>query len=147
MVSALTRRKRPGGTLVEVVIAMVVLALVVPPLMVQFSASAAAQKSTLIEHNLLQLADERLGMVLADHANPTRGYDYVTGSNYPDETDPLGFTGYTRTTTVREVSAPDFVAASPGSGLKRVRILVTGPDSRALAIDSFVADIPDPNAG
>jgi hypothetical protein len=68
------------------------------------------------------LAQERLDQVTADKLY--RGYNYVVTGNYPLENLVGNFNGFTRTTSIQEVSAADLTTISPGSGLKRVDIFV-----------------------
>ena len=119
-------RRRRALSLVEVVIAMVILAIAVPPLMFQMAAGVQQQETVLIQQNLTQLASERMWQIYADHADPTRGYAYIVDASYPPESAPLTLAGYTRQTTILEVSATDYVTAEPDSGLKRFRVIVTG---------------------
>jgi len=132
---------RRGLSLVEVVMAIVILGLAVPPLLFQLSVGAEQQGAVLIQQNLTQLAGERLWEVFADHADPTRGYGYIVSASYPMETAPRGLAGYARQTTIREVSPTDHVTPQPGSGIKRFQIVVTGPEDHALTVESFVAEI------
>lgn len=140
-----------GLSLVEVVVALVILALAVPPLMFQLGAGVQQQRAALIQQNLTQLAAERMWQIFADHADPTRGYDYIQTSAYPPEDGPWGLSGYRRVTTVREVSPVDFRTPQPGSGIKRFQIVVSGPGGRgsggpadgwSLRIESVVVDVP-----
>jgi len=133
---------RRALSLIEVVIAIVILGLAVPPLMFQMAAGLQQQQAALVQQELTQLASERMWEVFADHANPTRGYDYIEDSAYPDETTPRGLTGYTRQTTIKEVSPMDYATPQAGSGIKRFRVLVSGPQGGSLVIESFVTDVP-----
>lgn len=133
---------RRGLSLVEVVIAIVILGLAVPPLMFEMAAGVRQREATLVQQNLTQLAAERMWEIFADHADPSRGYDYLADGAYPDETAPRGLTGYTRQTTIQEVSSTDYRTAAAGSGIKRFRILVSGPLNSTLTIESLVTDVP-----
>jgi prepilin-type N-terminal cleavage/methylation domain-containing protein len=135
-------RARRALSLIEVVLAMVILGVAVPPLLLQISASVQQQETALIEQNLVQLASERMWAVFTDHADPTHGYDAIVAATYPDETAPNGLTGYVRRTEIREVSPDDYVTSQPGSGIKRLRVTVTGPRTLKLTVESFVTDIP-----
>jgi hypothetical protein len=95
-----------------------------------------------VQQNLQRLAAERMWEVYADHANAKRGYSYVDAKAYPSETEPGGLKGYKRTTTVREVSAGDYISPKKGSGIKRCLVTVTGPDGREMRVEFFVTDIP-----
>lgn len=134
--------RRRALSLIEVVLAIVILGLAVPPLMMQLGTASRAQGVAMIHMNLVQLAAQRVNEVHADRANPTRGYTYVTAANYTDEKDVGGLSGYQRVTTVREVSPTDHLTPQPGSGVKRVRVDVTGPDGSTLRVETFVADLP-----
>jgi type II secretory pathway pseudopilin PulG len=133
---------RRALSLIEVILAMVILALAVPPLLLQVAAGVQQQAAVRIEQSLVHLASARLWQVFTDHADPTRGYDAITAAAYPDETAPDGLAGYTRRTDVREVSPDDFVTPQAGSGVKRFRVEVTGPQAHWLTVESFVTDIP-----
>jgi prepilin-type N-terminal cleavage/methylation domain-containing protein len=130
-----------GLSLIEVVIAIVILGLAVPPLMLQMVAGVQQQEAMLIQQDLTQLASERMWEIYADHTNPTRGYSYVVDASYPTETAPRGLTGYTRETTIHEVSEADYLTLEPGSGVKRFQVVVTGPGGQTLAIEAFVTEI------
>ena len=138
---------RRGLSLIEVVLALVVLGLAAPALLISISAGARQQTAALVQENLLELAAERNSEICADHANPARGYGYIVPSAYPAETSPWGLSGYTRQTEIREVSATDFVTVQAGSGIKRFRVIVRGPGGHAFAIESFVTDIPGAGGG
>ena len=129
-------------SLIEVVFAIVILGLAIPPLLVQVSAGVQAQETALIQQNLSQLAAERMNEIFADHANPTRGFAYIQGGVYPNETAPRGLTGYGRQTEIREVSAVNYVTPQAGTGLKRFRVTATGPRNQSLVVESFVSDTP-----
>jgi type II secretory pathway pseudopilin PulG len=133
--------RRRGLSLVEVVMTIIILGLAVPPLLFQLAAGVQQQEATLIQQNLVELSSERMWEVFADHADPTRGYAYIADAAYPLENAPRTLTGYTRRTTVLEVDPNDYISTQPGSGIKRFLIVVTGPKSHSLRIESFVADV------
>jgi prepilin-type N-terminal cleavage/methylation domain-containing protein len=135
-------RLRRGLSLVEVVLAIVILGLAVPPLMFAMAAGIQQQEATLVQQDLTQLASERMWEVFADHANPTRGYDYIVNAAYPDEIAPRGLTGFARQTTIKEVSPTDYATEQADSGIKRFRVVVSGPQNASLVIESFVTDVP-----
>ncbi|MCK4342223.1 MAG: prepilin-type N-terminal cleavage/methylation domain-containing protein [Phycisphaerae bacterium] len=135
-------RKQRGLSLVEVVVAIVIVGLAAPPLLFQIANGVRQQEAVLIQQNLVQLASERMWEIFTDHANPTRSYDYITAAAYPDETAPRALEGYQRQTEVREVSPADYVSPQAGSGIKRFRITVTGPAQHSLVIESFVTNVP-----
>jgi prepilin-type N-terminal cleavage/methylation domain-containing protein len=133
--------RRRGFSLVEVIVAMVILAIAIPPLVFQMAAGVQQQATVLIQQNLTQLAADRLWQVYEDHADPTRGYSYVVDAAYPDEEEPLELTGYSRQTTILEVSATDYTTAEPDSGIKRFRVVVRGPRDLSLVLEGLIADV------
>ena len=134
-------RTRPALSLVELIMAIVILGLAIPPLVVQINTGVCQQAAALVQQNLTKLAAERMWEIAADHANPTRTYAYITDAAYPAETDPGGLAGYTRQTTIIEVSPVDYVTPQVGSGIKRFRIVVTGLGNRSLTIESLVTNV------
>lgn len=135
-------RSRRGLTLVEVIVALVVLALAVPPLLLQVAGGIERQNRSDVQQNLARLASDRLWEIFTAHANPDAGYDEIDAASYPDETAPAGLTGYARSTTIREVAPTNYSTPLTGSGIKRFRIVVTGPGGESLVLESFVTDIP-----
>jgi type II secretory pathway pseudopilin PulG len=134
--------RRRAISLLEVVVAMVIMAIAIPPLFIQIAADVQQQEAFLVQRNLTHLASERLWEIYADHADPDRGFDHVAESSYPGEADAGGLTGYVRTTEVLEVSDSDYVTQTANSGVKRCRVTVTAPDGRTITIESFVAQLP-----
>ncbi len=133
---------RRALSLIEVILAMVILALTVPPLLLQVAAGVQQQAAVQIEQNLVRLASARMWQVFTDHADPAHGYDAITAAAYPEEAAPDGLAGYTRRTDVREVSPADYVTPQAGSGVKRFRVQVSGPQDHSLTVESLVTDIP-----
>ncbi len=132
-------RRRSGLSLIEVVIAIVLLALAAGPLAIQLAESLRSRQEALAQHVLTQLARERMHEIYADAATPTRGYAWITAGHYPREPAPHSMRGFVRTTTIREVDPSDFLTPKPGSGLKRVQVRVRGPGGQQLVVDFFVA--------
>lgn len=135
-------QRRPAMSLIEVVIAMVILALAVVPISVQLRAGVDSYGQARVQTDLVELARERLCAIYLDHANPLRGYAAITAAAYPSENNAGGMSGYTRATTVKEVDPQDFKTAKAGSGVKRVKISVVGPNQKTLSIEAVVCDVP-----
>lgn len=132
---------RRGMSLIEVVLSIVILGLTVPAMVLQLHSAIAAQTAARVQGNLVMLADARINEVLADRRDPTRGYGYITAGSYPDEDAPAALERYTRQTEVREVDPTDLSSPQSGSGIKRIRITVTGPDDGMLQVETFVTDV------
>lgn len=123
----MSRRGGQGGfTLVEAIVAMVILSLAVPPLL--WSIKEGERKSVMPARAAAArlLVAEKIEDVLADRHSSTRGYGYVVNGNYPAESPVAGFAGFTRTVTVTETNAA--LAPTSGGGYKQVVVAVTTSD-------------------
>lgn len=129
-----------GLSLIEVVLALVILALALPPLALQVRAGAEAYAAARTQQQLAALAAERVTQVFADHATVSRGFEYVTSGAYPRETDAGGQPGYVRETDVAEVDPADLATPRAGAGVKRLRVRVRAPDGREMVVQTFVAN-------
>lgn len=132
---------RRGFTLIEVIIAIVVMSIAVPPM---FWALRQANVQRVDPINLSRarwLACEKLEDINADAFSTTRGYTYLSNSNYPSEATVSGFTGFSRSVSVSE-SGADLVAGS-GTGYKTVVVSVGYVDGkgtgRTLSVSTVVA--------
>lgn len=131
---------RGGFTLIEVMIAVVVMAIAVPPM---FWALRQANVQRVDPINLSRarwLVNEKMEDILADESSTTRGYSYLTNSKYTAESPVSGFTGFTRSVSIAE-SGADLVAGS-GTGFKTVVVTVGYVDgkgtSRTLSVTTVV---------
>jgi Tfp pilus assembly protein PilV len=119
-------RRRGAFTLIEAVIALVVLGVAVPPMLVAVKDAAARRADLVLASRARWLAAERLEDILADRASATRGYAYVTPGHYPAEASVAGFPNFARSVSVVE-TGPNF---APGTGLKTVTVSVSWRDGR-----------------
>lgn len=132
---------RRGFTLIEVIIAVVVMSIAVPPM---FWALRQANVQRVDPVNLSRarwLACEKLEDILADQYSTTRGYSYLLNSNYVAESPVTGFTGFTRSVSIAESGAG--LVAGSGTGYKTVVVTVGYVDgkgaSRTLNVSTVVA--------
>lgn len=134
------RRCRGAFTLIEAVIALVVLGVAVPPMLVAVKDASSRRADMVLASRARWLAAERLEDVLADRASGTRGYGYVSAGNYPAEASVAGFANFARAVSVVE-TGPNF---APGTGLKTVTVSVSWRDGRGrprtLNLSSVVTD-------
>ncbi len=116
---------RLGFTLPEVVMAIVVLGIALPPIL--FSLGKGARDAVYFEHHGIAsaLAQEKMEALVADRHSSNRGYPYLTNANYAAENPVSGFAGYLRSVSITEVAASDLSTASAGSGYKKVVVTVT----------------------
>lgn len=128
-------------TLVEAIIAIVILAVAMPPMLWAIGDSQTSRVAPILTSRARWLATEMLEDVIADRHSATRGYAYVVSGNYPPEASIPGFTGFARAVAVTE-SGPNFAAG--GTGHKLVTVTVTWTDARAqsrsLSLSTVVTD-------
>lgn len=132
---------RRAFTLIEVMIAMVVLAIAMPPL---FWAMRDANVQRVDPVNLSRarwLACEKLEDVIADAHSGARGYTFLANANYAAESPVSGFTGFGRSVAIAE-SGPDLISGS-GTGYKTATVTVTYVTGRgttkSLSVSTVVA--------
>ena len=70
------------------------------------------------------LAAEKLEDVIADRHSTTRGYSFLSNSNYPAESPITGFAGFSRSVSVSETGVS---LTGAGTGYKTVSVTVTFP--------------------
>lgn len=134
------RRGRAGGraaggfTLIEALIAIVVLSVAIPPMVLALRDATGRRADAILATRAQWLASEKLEDVLADRHSATRGYAYVASGNYGAEAAVSGFANFARSVAVSETAA-DLVTS--GTGFKRVTVTVTWRDS--LGRDQSVA--------
>lgn len=126
----LRRRRLRGLTLIETIIAMVVLAVAVPGTLWAIRDSAVQRVAPLRSSKARWLVTEKLEDIVADRHSTTRGYTYIASGNYPNEATISGFPGFTRTTTVSETAAD---LATAGTGYKKVTVSVGWIDTKGVA--------------
>lgn len=124
-----SRRRRIGGfTLIEVIIAVVVLAIAIPPV---FWALRDANVKRVDPINLSRarwLVNEKIEDVLADARSTTRGYSYLVSGNYASESPVSGFSGFSRSVVISESGAS--LVSGSGTGYKTVAVTVNYVDGK-----------------
>lgn len=87
-----------------------------------------------------QLASEKIETIIADKT--FQGYNWIIETNYPDETLTGAQQGFSRQVNITEVSSVDLSTPSPGSGFKKVDVLVTwGPENyQTIVVSTMVTD-------
>ncbi len=124
-----TRRhhRTNGFTLIEMIAAMVILAVAIPPMLFALRQATMDRIDPVRFSQARWLATERLEDILADWRSATRGYDFVAAANYPDESPVRDHSAFSRGVRIVE-SGPDLRTA--GAGCKTVTVAVTWTDSR-----------------
>ncbi|MBL0926557.1 MAG: prepilin-type N-terminal cleavage/methylation domain-containing protein [Phycisphaerales bacterium] len=132
------RPRRRGFSLIECVVAVVVLGLAVPSLLFAIRQAHFDRAAPVNAAKARWLATERLEDVIADRQSDSRGWAYLVASNYPAETQVAGFTRFSRSVSLVELG-PNL---GPGSNYMRVTVTVTWSDGdtgqRSLAVTTVL---------
>jgi prepilin-type N-terminal cleavage/methylation domain-containing protein len=130
-----------GFTLIETIIAIVVLSIAVPPMLWSIRESHIQRVGPMMASKARWLATEKLEDIIADRHSTTRGYAYLVTANYAAEASISGSAGFTRTVTFTETAAD---LSTAGTGYKRCTVTVGWTDgagtARSLSISSVVTD-------
>lgn len=134
-------RARRGFTLVEAIIAVVVLSIAMPPMLWALREAHASRIAPTRASTARWLAAEKLEDIIADRHSATRGYAYLLPANYPVEPAVTGFPAFSRAVTLTE-TGPDLVSA--GSGYKKITVTITwavaGAPAQSLSLSAVVTD-------
>lgn len=114
-------RRRRAFTLVEAIVAIVILGIALPPMLLALAQAHRDRISPAMASQARWIAIEKLEDVLADRSSPTRGWDFVDATNYPDESSVPGSPGYSRRVGIVE-TGPDLQTS--GTGYKTVTVTV-----------------------
>lgn len=133
------RRARHGGfTLIESIMAVVVISVMVPPTLVLIRDAQVRRASPILASRARWLATEKLEDIIADRHSTTRGWTYIGNASYPSESPVNGFANFSRTVTVTETGAD---LATSGTGYKRVTVTITWIDPRRGAASLNLATV------
>lgn len=134
-------RRRGGFTIIETVIAIVVLTVAIPPMLWAIHEAHHHRANAVLTSRARWLAQEKLEDVIADRYSTSRGYEFLQEYNYPPEDPAPGFAGFARLVTIAE-TGPDLT--TPGDGYKVVTARVTWDDSsgasRTLSISTVLTE-------
>lgn len=128
-------------TLVECIIAIVILAVAVPAMTLAVRETHAKRSGPIMASRASWLAMEWLEDIIADRNSSTRGYTYLKPANYLPEASITDFPGFSRAVTFTETGA-DLV--TPGFGYMKVTVTVSWTDPggapRALNVSTILTD-------
>ncbi len=130
---------RRAVTLVEAIIALVVVSVAAPPMMLAVRDSSVRRVDPILADRARWLAGEKLEDLIADRHSTARGYAYLASTNYPAEPAITGFSNFARSVTIAETGAS---LSGTGTGYKRVTVTVTWRDyrgtGRSLALSTII---------
>lgn len=119
-------RPSPGFTLIEAIVAIVILSLAIPAIQYGITQAHHRRFAPVLFERARWLAAEKLEDIIGDRHGAGRGYAYVISANYSAEASIPGFVGYSRSVTVTETSV---ALSGVGTGYKTVVVTVTFPAS------------------
>lgn len=111
-------------TIIEVIAAMAILSVALPPLI---SAFAESSRQTIFPSNSAVasfLAIERMEEIMARRYRGTDGYTALTTANFPSEAPVSGLPLFTRTVTIAYVTS-GLAPSAEDQGYKKVTVTVT----------------------
>lgn len=133
---------RRAFTLIEAVMAIVILAIAIAPLMLALERSSMDQVTPIRVSRARWLATERLEEIIADRYSATRGYAYLAEGNYSTENPVATDPDFTRAVSIVETAAD---LQSSGTGYKTVTVTVSWTGvagaSRTLQISTVLTSL------
>lgn len=137
---AVIRSRRRSVTIIEIVMAIVILSVAIPPLMNAFAESAVQTVHPSMAAVAGFLATDRMEEIVARRYRATDGYSAVTTGNFAGEAPVSGFARFNRSVAISYVDAA-LQPVGSDQGYKLVRVTVSwnnGAD--AVSIDRIFAD-------
>ncbi len=132
---------RTGFTLIEAIIAIVILSTAIPAMFWAIRDAHTRRANPVLAAKARWLAAEKLEDVIADRHSSTRGWSYVASGNYAAEPAVSGFAGFSRATSIAEKAAN---LTSAGTGYKVVTVTVSytdlGGQSRSVQIATVLTE-------
>jgi prepilin-type N-terminal cleavage/methylation domain-containing protein len=92
--------KERGFTFIEVILAIVLLAIAIPGILSAVSFMEQGQVNAVGTTTAANLAQEKMEEIMGDRINPARGFPYIVAGNYPAENPVAGFANYNRSVTI-----------------------------------------------
>ena len=132
-----------GFSLIEAILTLVILAAGTMGVMSIFTSSVNEFNNSEQMASSSFLAQEKLEKMIGD--KKSQGYSYITSANYPSsESLTSPFNGYTRTTSILEVSSSNLSSSSPGSGYKKITVGITTPMGATYSFATLVTNWESP---
>ena len=119
-------RRHRAFTLTEVIAALVILAVGIPPSLWALREASLRRASPILATKARWLASAKLEEIIADRHSPVRGYDYLTADNYPAEPAVAAQPQFARIVEFEETGS-DLV--TPGAGFMTTRVCVSWTDA------------------
>jgi prepilin-type N-terminal cleavage/methylation domain-containing protein len=141
MLIAPRARGRRAFTLIECVVAIVILGVATPGMFMALRAAANSSMAGIQASRARWLIQDKLEDIIADRHSATRGYSYITAANYPDEASISGSPGFSRSVAIVPTNA---LLTGAGTGYLKVTVTVSYVDwnatTRSLSVGTVVTD-------
>lgn len=133
-------RLRRSTTIIEVVAALTILSIALPPLMTAF---ADASRQTIYPANAAVaafLTVEKMEEIVARRYRGTDGYSAISSANFPAETPVSGFPVFNRSVTITYVNS-SLATVGSDQGYKKARVTVTWESgAKTTSVEHVFAD-------
>ena len=131
-----------GFTLIEAIVAVIIIGVSMPAMLWALGQANLDRVSPVQASTARWLAMEKLEDVLADRADPARGYDYILSTNYPAESSVSGYTSFSRSVTI---TLTDTSFNAGGTGTKVITVSVSwvhhDGQTHTVSLSSAVTDM------
>ncbi len=133
-------KKRNGFTLIEIIMVIIVLGIASYGVLTIFINALRGSAYPLQGVQAVELAKEKLEIIMADkYASPT-GYSDLITANYPNEAPVAGFPEFNRSAAFAEVDGNDLTTASPGSGFMKITVTVSWGVADSVSLETVATD-------
>lgn len=139
-----------GFTLIETIITLVVLSIAAVGVLSVFTVGIKGSANPLVAEQAVQLAQEKMDMIIADRENPAVGFGFahIVPGSYPAEpAGSFGFAGFSRTTNIYCVNLADLITSvgAPGgagcaSGYTHVTVTVANTLISSVSVETIVTN-------
>lgn len=120
--------RRHGATLIETIVAIVILAVALPPMLFSIREAQLQRANPVLASRARWLAVSRLEDVIADRHSAARGYEWLVPGNYPEEPVIVGAPGFSRRVRLSETQA-DLSTPDQDGGYMNVIVEVSWTDA------------------
>lgn len=125
-----TRSARRAFSLIEALIALVILSVAMPTMLWAVRDSISRRANPVLASRARWLAAEKLEDIIADRNSPTRGYSYIVAGNYAAESSVSSFTNFSRSVSISETGV---ALSGAGTGYKSVTVTIGYTDGGGTA--------------
>jgi prepilin-type N-terminal cleavage/methylation domain-containing protein len=140
----MAKARSSGFTLIETVVAIVILAVAVPPMLWSVAQAQNKRANPMLASKARWMAVEKLEDIIADRHSESgnRGWDYLIAANYSDENpgDITGYPQFGRTVTFLETQA-DLATPDASGGYMNVTVTVTWTSSEGKSMSLSISTV------